>query len=83
MSAAGGRHGLWGSGPEGVHSGLPAGAPVPGGGHRAGGSPQNPNAAMSLRSAETGSFTTIDLLTCRPRIPAGGLLQVRSGAQLS
>ena len=24
------------------------------------------NAAMSLRSAETGSFTTIDLLTCRP-----------------
>ena len=24
------------------------------------------NAAMALRSAETGSFTTIDLLTCRP-----------------
>ena len=24
------------------------------------------NAAMALRGAETGSFTTIDLITCRP-----------------
>ena len=83
MSAAGGRHGLWGSGPEGVHSGLPAGAPVPGGGHRAGGSPQNPqrrHVAAQRRDRE--------LYHHRPaHLPAGyrrgGLLQVRSGAQLS
>ncbi len=42
------------------------------------------NAAMSLRSAETGSFTTIDLLTCRPRIPARAAFYKSSGgAQLS
>ena len=66
MPAAGGRHGQRRGSPAGVRPHLPSVGAVFAGGHRAGGGHEDPERSHGPGGAETGSFTTIDLITCRP-----------------
>ena len=80
--AAGRRHGQRGAGPEGVGPHLPAAAPIPGGGDRAGGSSQDAERRHGAAGSGDGELHHHRPLHLQARQRRDGLLQVRGCAQL-